>query len=562
MHRVNDLGPVMIGWTDAEIQAVRHVLSRRLAEGETLEAVMPQAFAAMREAARRTIGRSYSDTYVMAGAVLYSGRAAEVEDDGCNDFITLLPIYLCALLHERVHYVTTTASLARRSFQEVERLCTMLGLRVGLLSGTAVSVVDQAPAHDVDVTYGSYQKFVFEYLGDHLALDSLEPAARRPQVAIMDQIDSILIDQANLPLVIKAPKSPNTDLYQKVAAAASELKRGKHFEIDAATGEVSLSSEDMMRGAALLRVVTLEGLQAAVFKRYLEDALRARAWYRRGKDYQIAGAKIVINGGRGSRSDSVQRLHEGVLQAIEAKEGLAASPEEAVWARMTVSDYFRTYAKLCGVSGALAHSSSELERFYGLRTTTMPVVRPSTRVEHPELMFETARSRFEALVQEVAERHQADQPVVIGVGTAADSRLVGGMLEDRKIEYAALLPGDDEAAVEVMDRAGRPGSVTVMTAEVARGCDVVLDRDSTSQATSESVSRVGLAVLDAVRPGDRINGCVLWPAVEGSPAKPGSSCHWRTHFWADCRAGPGAQCRRGYARELTLHRSVRFVGTS
>ncbi len=344
VHRVKDLGSAVMRRSDAELRGLRDVLGRRLADGEVPELAMAEAFAAVREASRRTTGRSYQDPEIMAGAALYHGRAVEIEDDGYNEFVAVLPMYFCALLNERVHYVATTASLALRGFQEVQSLCAMLGLRVGLLSGTAVSVEDQGPALDADVTYGSYQKFIFEYLGDHLALDSLEPAVRRPQVAIIDQIDSILIDRANLPLVIRAPKSADADLYQKVAAAASELKRGKHFEIDASTGEVSLSSAGLTRGAALMRVGTLEGLQAAALKRYLEDALRARAWYRRGRDYQVAGTKIVIIGDRGSRLDGAPRLREGVLQAIEAKEGLATAPRGG---RLGADDGKRLLSDLC-----------------------------------------------------------------------------------------------------------------------------------------------------------------------------------------------------------------------
>jgi preprotein translocase subunit SecA len=497
VHRVNSLGPTMMDRTDAQLRGLRDVLSGRLAEGQTDELAVAEAFAAVREAARRTTGRSYQDSDLIAGAVLYSGQAAEVEDDGYNNFIAILPIYLCVVFHGAVHYVTTTAELAQSSFREVESLCAMLGLRIGLISGTTASVEGYRRAFDADVTYCSHQQVIFAYLRNHLARDPLEVAECRQDLAIIDQIDSILVDQADLPLLIRAPNPPNADLYRKVAVAASQLKRGRHYEIDAGTGEVSLSGDGLTRGAALLRAGTLEGLQGALRRRDLEDALRARDWYRRGVDYQLADAQIVINSERGSRLDRVPRLQEGIRQAIEAKEGLATSPEEAVWARMTVRDYFRTYARLCGISGVVARSSSELEKIYGLHTAVVSNHRPRTRIDHPELLFEKAQARFEALVGDAAERNKAGQPVMIGVLTAEDGSFVGRLLEARKIEYSALLPGDDEIAASAMAQAGHPGSVTVLTSAVARGYDVILGGDITPPTNSKSEALAGIAVLGA-----------------------------------------------------------------
>lgn len=489
----------MMRWTDAELRSLRDVLSAQLAEGGIAESAMAEAFAAVGEAARRTTGRSYPDSDVMAGAALYSGQVAEVEDDGYNHFLAILPAYLCAVRHESVHYITTTAELAHTSFQEVEGLCSILGLRAGLVSRTAVSVEDHRLAFDADVTYCSYQQMIFAYLRNHLAQDQSELAEFKQQLAIIDQIDLILIDQADLPLFIRAPKPPDADLYRKVAAAASELQRGTHYEIDAATGEVSLSGDGLTRGAALLRAGTLGGLQPAVRRRYLEDALRAKDWYRRGVDYQLAGAKIVISRERGSRLDGAPRLREGICQAVEAREGLATSAEEAVRARMTIRDYFRDYARLCGMSGVAARSGAELERMYGLRTASIGALGPPTRVDHRDVLFDRAQARFDALVGDAAERRKAGQPVVIGVQTAEDGRLVGRMLDDRKIGYSTLLPGDDETAAAVMARAGQPGSVTVLTADAVRGYDVILGGDIASPANSEPAATAGLAVLSAGR---------------------------------------------------------------
>jgi preprotein translocase subunit SecA len=487
LRRVKELGPDMASRTDAELRGLREVLSKRLAGHQDPEPAMAEAFSAVLEVARRTAGPSYSESDVIAGAALYSGQAVQTEDNGYNHFVALLPSYFCAVQNESVHYITTCAALAQRGYEDAGGLCAALGLRARLLPGNQVSREEPGPAADSDLTYGSYQKMAIEYLGEHLAPGDLGATSAKQRLAIVDQIDRILIDQANLPLVIRAPKASNSDYSRKLAAAATALKRGKHYHIDQATGAVTLSAEGLSQGAALLRAGTLEGLQAAVPKRHLEDALRARDWYRRGKDYQVSGARIVVSAN--SRLGGSPRLREGILQAIEAKEGLTTSPEEAVWARITVSGFFRTYARLCGLSGVAARPGQEMAQIYGLTTAVVPAEPLSGRVDHPGLGFEKARSRLAALAEDAARRHRTGQPVVIGALTPADSTLISRLLAERKIPHRTLLPGDEEAASAIMSEAGQAGSVTILTTEVARGQDVPLGHPAGS----------GLAVLAAGR---------------------------------------------------------------
>jgi preprotein translocase subunit SecA len=470
LARVKDLGPDMARRTDAELRGLRDVLSERLVGNQALEPTMAEAFSAVLEAARRAAGHSYADSDVIAGAVLYSGQAVQVKDDGYNHFVALLPGYLYALQHKSVHYVTATAALAQRSLQDVEGLGAALGLRTRLLPGNQVSREDPGPTAESDLTYASYQKLAVEYLGEHLAPGDRGAAFRKERIAIAYPIDRILIDQANLPLLISAPKSSDADYCHQMAAAAAELKRGKHYQINQVTGAVTLSAEGLAQGAALLRLHTLAGSQVAVPKRHLEDAVRARDWFRHGKDYQISDARIAIN--PGSRLDGSPRLPEGILQAVEAKEGLATSPEHAVLARITVSGYFRTYAKLCGLSGVAARAASEMESIYGLTTVVVPVEGPANRVDHPDLSFEKAQHRFTALAEDALRRHRIGRPVVIGTQTSADSALVSRLLTERKIPHRTLLPGDEEITSGFIAQAGNTGSVTVLTAQTASGYDI------------------------------------------------------------------------------------------
>lgn len=490
LARAKDLGPDMARRTDGELRGLRGVLSERLAGDQAPEPAIAEAFAAVLEAARRTAGPSYSDSDVIAGAALHSGQAVQAEDNGHNHFIALLPGYLGALRHESVHYVTTTAALAQRNHRDVEGLCAVLGLRTMLLPGNQVSREDPGPVTESDLTYAGYQKMAVEYLGEYLAPRDSGAAYGKQRIAIVDQIDWILIDQANLPLIISAPASPDADYRRKVAAAAADLERGKHYDLDQLTGAVRLDADGLAQGATLLRVGTLEGLQAAVSRRHLEDALRAKDWYRRGQDYQVADGRIAIS--PGGRLDGSLQVREGILQAVEAEEGLATSAEEVVWARITVSGYFRTYARLCGLSGVAARAASEMASFYGLTTAVVPAGQPS-RVDHPELGFDKAQSRFAALAEDVARRHKAGQPVVIGVQTPADSTLVNRLLVKRKIPHRTLLPGEEEAASDVMAQAGEAGSVTILTAGVARGGDIPVQQSASLAVLAAGRGRSGRA---------------------------------------------------------------------
>ena len=434
IQRVKDLGPDMTHRTDAELRGMRDVLSGRVASGRVPEPAMAEAFAAVLEAALRTAGHSYRDSDIVAGAALYSGQVVQAEDNGNNHFIAVLPSYLCAVLGESVHYVTMSAALARRSCADTEHLCAALALRTRLFRETVVSPSDPGPATDIDLTYGSYQRLAVEYLGEHLA-PGQTLAGGRQQVAIVDQIDAVLVDQATLPLVISAPRPADADFYRKICDAAAKLKRGRHYEINKATGMVSFSSDGLARGAELLRLDSVLSPAVSEPKRYLEDALRAREWYRLGKDYELAGMRVVPRVEPGSRLNDAPRLRNGIIQAIEAKEGLAASPEEAVWARITVSDYFQTYARLSGISGATARSAAEMTTIYGLATAVIPRDGALTRTDHPDLIFESAAARFQAMANDAADRHRAGQAVMVGVPTAADSALVGRLLADGQVAY-------------------------------------------------------------------------------------------------------------------------------
>jgi preprotein translocase subunit SecA len=479
---------------------LRYILGEQSSGPENTKLAMAMAFAAVREAARRAIGHTYGDTDIVAGAALYSGQAAAAKDEGSNHLIAMLPMYLCAALREDAHYVTTTPALASHYFRETESICTILGLRSRLLSGTAAPTHDNQPPLGSDIIFGSYREFAYSYLGNHLRPDPPELIRHQNRLAVVDQIDFILIDQAAIPLVIRAPKLPDADFYHKVAAVASQLTRGTDYQISSSTGSVSLTGDGLTRGAALLRTNSLDGLEGAVVRRYLEDGLRAGDWYRRGLDYQVTDMKVVVNTEPGSRLAGNPRLEEGIRQAIEAREGLATSAEQAVWARITVAGYFQTYPRLCGISGLADRASGGLERMYGLRTVSIPGSLPPTRVDHPDLAFEEATIRLEALIREATRRHRNGQPVVIGVMTAEDGELAGAMLDDKKIPYSAVLAGDDESsagavAAAAVAQAGQPGSVTIVTAAATRGLDITLDGGGTSGPNA----RAGLLVLLAGR---------------------------------------------------------------
>jgi preprotein translocase subunit SecA len=494
-RQAGDCHSVMAGKSDGELMQVRSILRQRLVDGSVATSVVPEAFAVVREAARRATGYWCPEQLLVAAAALNDNFAVEIPDDGRNAFIGIFTAFLAAVRSEQANFITTDAKIAQNSHDGNKGIFRLLKMQAGVLPEISAPVEDHQRVLGCDVVYGSYLQFASEYLADHLAHSPAELTGLKHQLAVIDQVDAVLIDHADEPLIISTARQPDPEQFGKTAAAASGLRLGMHYEVERATGRISWTAEGLRKAKQILRA-DVEGLREPLIRRRMEDALRAKDWYRRDADYVLDGDRLAIIHEPGSKLADDSRLRSGVIQSIEAKEGLPVSGEVAMLARITVRDFIRSYDRLCGISGQAAHARAELGRLYQLDSVAIEAP-PSLRLDHADVLFEKAESRFEALVADALERHQAGQPVLIGVASARDAREVSQALTRRGLQSRAAIPGA-EAGGDVFAQAGRVGAMTVLAASEAHGYDIVVDGEW-QVAGPEVKSSAGLAVLVAGR---------------------------------------------------------------
>jgi len=531
-----DLGEPLGMRSDAELSGARIALSERWAEGRARELTMAEALAAAAEAARRATGFACAERHLAAGAAMSEGHAVELADDGANAVISVLPAFVSAVSGAGVHVVAADEHLAARSFQQTKNIFALLGVTSSLVPPDAAALEDHQRAFDAEVVYGSYLQMAYHYLGNHLAQDRRELVRWAPRLAIVDQVDAVLIDYAGDPLVIRAPMQPDAERIGRLAVTAAELNRPADYDIDDATGHVSWSSSGLHRAAALLQAEPLIGIGAALNRRYLEDAVRAWHWYRRGAAYAVRQGRIIVSPAPDGRLAENPRLRSGVLQAIEAREGLPISAELVLLARITVCDYFRLYERLAGLSGEAARAAGQLEHLYRVKVASL-ADDVTSRVDHPDVLFDQASARLAALAADAVARHQAGQPVVVGVQSDDDAWLVTQMLKKSGVRQPVLLTGGGQEAASAFGAAGRAGAVTVLGPRVPRGYDIAVEAAQSADDGTEP--RQGLAVLVAGRSRSRRSDCWL-QGLAGRGGDPGES---RFYLSAQDPALAGLQSR-------------------
>lgn len=519
-----DLRDSMTTRSVAELGGVRSALSGRPSAGHAEELVIAEALAAAAEAVRRVTGYVCTERNLQAAVALYGGHAVEIADDGVNSIISTLPAFLSAASGTRVHVVSADEHLAARGFRQSENIYALLGVTCSMAPPDSAPLEDHQRAFDAEVTFGSYLQMAYQYLGNHLAQDRREVVGWAPQLAVVDQVDAVLIDHADDPLFIRAPMQPDTEYLGQMVAAAAELNRGAEFDIDNTTGHVSWSYSGLQRAASLLRAEQLDGIGAALIRRQLEEALRARHLYRRGTDYTIEQGRIITRSTADSKLAESPHLRSGVLQAIEAREGVPISAELVVLARITVCDYFRLYERLAGLSGEAAHAAEQLEQLYQLKAISLRD-EAASRVDHPDVLFEQADARLNALVADAVEAHRAGQPVVIGAQSIDDARLAVQMLTKSGVRPALLAGGGQDADIAFAN-AGDTSAITVLAGRVPHGYDIDIRRSQAAGGGDEHPH--GLAVLAA-----------------------GRSRSWRSDHWLQGLAG-----RRGSAGESRFYLSA------
>lgn len=471
LAEVNRFVPAMRHTGAGALRRLTHTFRQRVAAGERLDDLAAEAFAAVGEAARRSLGLELTDMQIAAGAALCSAAVVEVKDGESRPVAALLPAYLYALRGDGVHVAALSEHLTRREAERARAVLGALGLDVGLVTETS-SLRERRKAYAADVTYGSCFEFECDYLRDNLA-DLGEQVQRGMSVAIVDAADTVLVDFARAPVCLTAPSEPDVALFRSCADIAAQLAHGVHHVLGARMPNVAITAKGGRYIANALGIESFFSLDRLMLMKHMDDAIAAKEWFHRGEHYVVADGSVVF-------ADHAPRSARDVRHAIEAKEDVEITDDRQPIATITVQDYFRRYDRLTGMTATATTVAAELDLVYGLAVVEVPPSKPVIRRDHNDVIYTTDDARLKALVDEVAARHNRGQPVVIGVPTTATVERVGQMLRDRGIEPAYLTVGPDfhdKAELAVMAQAGRRGAVTIISVMAGRGLDIPLGGD-------------------------------------------------------------------------------------
>jgi preprotein translocase subunit SecA len=471
---INELEPSMQALSDAELRAKTDEFRERLANGETLEDLLIEAFAVVREAARRTIGQRHYDVQLLGGMALHFGWIAEMQTGEGKTLVATLPAYLNALEGKGVHVVTVNDYLAARDASWMGAIYSFLGLCVGRVSADDQDSASKRAAYGADITYGTNTEFGFDYLRDNMATSLADVVQRGHHYAIVDEVDSILIDEARTPLIISGPSEMSPELYYRFAAIARTLRPGVDYEIDEEKKVVLPTEAGIERVERALNIDNLFDIAHMGYLHQLNQALRAKHLYLRDRDYIVDHGEVKIVDEFTGRILEGRRWSDGLHQAVEAKERVRIQEENHTWATVTLQNYFRLYAKLAGMTGTAQTEAAEFASTYGLQVIPIPTNRPVRRVDRPDLVYKSERGKFQAIVEEIAARHERGQPVLVGTVSVAKSELLSSMLREREIPHAVLNAKYHAAEAEIIAQAGRPSAVTVATNMAGRGVDILL----------------------------------------------------------------------------------------
>jgi preprotein translocase subunit SecA len=471
---------------DGELQAQTDRLRARLAAGETLDAVLPEAFATVREAARRTIGLRHFDVQLIGGITLHQGKIAEMRTGEGKTLVATLPVYLNALQGKGVHVVTVNEYLAQRDADWMGPVYRFLGLTVGVIKAGQTPAEKRA-AYACDVTYGTNNEFGFDYLRDNLAFRLEDRVQRGLNFAIVDEVDSILIDEARTPLIISGPAEESTELYIRINELVPRFVRQKEEEgegdywADEKTRQVHLSESGFEKAESLMQEAGLLGEGDSLYDtasirlmHHLNAALRAHAMYRKDVEYIVRNGEVVIVDEFTGRTMPGRRWSDGLHQAIEAKERVKVREENQTIASITFQNYFRLYAKLAGMTGTADTEAFEFQQIYGLEVVVIPTHRPMVRKDMPDLVYLTQKDKFAAILDDIRDCMKRQQPVLVGTTSIETSELLSRELTREGFVHQVLNAKQHEREAQVVAQAGRPGAVTIATNMAGRGTDIVL----------------------------------------------------------------------------------------
>ncbi len=475
--QVNSVEEDFAALSDAELRAMTDELRQRHADGESLDDLMPEAFAAVREAAKRTIGQRHFDVQLMGGAALHMGNIAEMKTGEGKTLTSVLPAYLNALSGNGVHVVTVNDYLAKRDAEWMGRIHHFLGLQVGVILAQ-MEPDERRKQYEADITYGTNNEFGFDYLRDNMAWGLEECVQRGHNFAIVDEVDSILIDEARTPLIISGPADQNSRWYLEFAKIAPRLRRGEDgegdYEVDEKKRTVGILETGVEKVEDWLGIENLYESVNTPLVSFLNNALKAKELYKKDKDYVIINGEVLIVDEFTGRMLHGRRYSEGMHQAIEAKEGVQIKDENQTLATITLQNYFRLYDKLAGMTGTAQTEANEFHQTYKLGVVPIPTNQPMIRADQADMVYQTVQAKFEALVGDIGERHEAGQPVLVGTTSVEKSELVSRMLKRQGVPHEVLNAKYHEREAAIVAQAGRKGAVTVATNMAGRGTDIML----------------------------------------------------------------------------------------
>ncbi len=523
--KINDFEASLSVLSDPELKNKTAQFKERLALGESLDSLLPEAFAVVREASKRTVNMRHFDVQLIGGITLHEGRIAEMKTGEGKTLVATLPTYLNALTGQGVHVVTVNDYLARRDAVWMGQIYSFLGLSVGVINSQQSFVYDpdhttkeedkerdtegsfrvvyeflrqatRAEAYQADITYGTNNEFGFDYLRDNIAFDTKDVVQRMTgenkfHFAIIDEVDSILIDEARTPLIISAPTAKSEDLYKTFAQIASQLEIEKDYTVDEKLKAISLTDEGITHAEKLLGVSDIYTEKGVKYVHHLETAVRAKALYELDKEYVVKNGEIIIVDEFTGRLQPGRRWSEGLHQAIEAKEGVEIKEESRTFATVTLQNYFRLYYKLAGMTGTGQTSSEEFMKVYGLPVVSIPTNRSGERRDLGDLVFQSEHGKFLALSKKIKELHDLGQPVLVGTASIEKNELLSAYFKKAGVPHEILNAKNHEQEGQIIANAGKKGKVTLATNMAGRGVDIKLGGANPTKEEHDEICRLG-----------------------------------------------------------------------
>lgn len=476
VDQINNLEEKYVDKSDAELREMTFIFKNQLEQGEPITSIIPDAFAVVREASKRVLGMRHFDVQLIGGLVLTEGNIAEMPTGEGKTLVASLPSYVRALEGKGVHVITVNDYLAKRDFELVGQIHRFLGLTVGL-NIPMMEADEKKEAYNADITYGVGTEFGFDYLRDNMAYSLADKVQRPYHFAIIDEVDSVLIDEAKTPLIIAGKMPSNEELHRIAAMLAKRFKKDEDYDFDDETKATSLTDKGIEKVEAAFNIDNLYDLEHQTLFHYVIQAVRAHVMFKRDVDYIVKEDKIELVDMFTGRILEGRSLSDGLHQAIEAKEGVTITDENKSMAQVTIQNYFRMYPKLSGMTGTAKTQEKEIREVYGMEVVQIPTNRLRQRIDQPDLIFSTQEAKYKYVAAEVKKRHEKGQPILIGTTSILQSETVADYLKREKLTFQLLNAKTVEQEVELISQAGQKGRITVATNMAGRGTDIMLGDD-------------------------------------------------------------------------------------